>query len=121
MQGNVIDVLFTFIFCTLSGMGIGGGGLLTVYFSVFRNIPQLYCQGINLIIFTVCSFCSVLVNIQKRNINYRYCIFLSLCGCIGACLGCCIAGIISEKYLKIGFGFFLLVTSISVFVKNKKN
>ncbi len=121
MQGNIIDIVFTFIFCTLSGMGIGGGSLLTVYFVTLRNLPQLSSQGMTLIIFTVCSLSSGFMNLRKRNINYRLCLFLSVCGCIGACLGCGIAGIIPERYLKILFGIFLILTSILVFVKNKNN
>lgn len=117
----MIDIIATFLFCTFSGMGIGGGGLLTVYFTVLKDLPQLTSQGITLIIFTACSLSSVIVNLKKRNINYRLCIFLSVCGCIGACLGCVIAGAVTERYLKLLFGIFLMITSISVFVKNKNN
>ncbi len=114
------DYFFALLFCALSGMGIGGGGLFVVYLSVFRNFPQFFCQGINLAVFVFSSVFACIVNIRKRRINYPVCLFLSVCGCIGALLGGGFAGMINDSVLRLAFGIFLLVTSIiSIYIHKK--
>lgn len=120
MQSTLTDAIFVFLFCSLSGMGIGGGSLLVVYLSVFRSIPQLLCQGINLAVFIFSSASSGIINAKKRRINYPLCLFLSVCGCIGAIIGGGLASLINERILRLMFGLFLLATSvISIYINRK--
>ncbi len=120
MQSTLTDFLFVFLFSALSGMGIGGGGLFVVYLSLFKNISQFICQGVNLAVFIFSSASSGAVNFKKRIINYPLCIFLSVCGCIGALLGAGIAGMINGNILRLIFGVFLLCTAIiSLYIHRK--
>ena len=120
MEIAVSDCLFAFLFSALSGMGIGGGSLFVVYLSVIRGFPQLVCQGINLAVFIFSSSFSCIVNKRKRKINYPLCLFLSVCGCVGALFGGGFASMINEGILRLAFGIFLLVTSvISIYINRK--
>ncbi len=120
MESTLSDLIFVFLFCALSGMGIGGGGLFVVYLSVFRSIPQFLCQGINLAVFIFSSAFSGIVNVKKRHINYPLCLFLSVCGCVGAVIGGGFAGMISDNILRLAFGIFLLAVSIiSIYINRK--
>ncbi len=120
MEIILSDYLFVILFSALSGMGIGGGGLFVVYLSVVRNFPQLICQGINLAVFIFSSTFACAVNAKKRKINFPLCIFLSVCGCVGALLGGGLAGMINDNILRFVFGAFLIVTSvISIYINRK--
>ncbi len=115
-----MDTLFSFIFCTLSGMGLGGGGLFSVYLSVFREFPQFIAQGVNLCTFAVCSVCASLINLRKRNVNYPICLFLSFCACAGAIPGSIMASYMPQRVMKLLFGVFLLTTSVICFCEKRK-
>ncbi len=120
MESSLIDFLFVFLFSALSGMGVGGGGLFVVYLSVFKNIPQFICQGVNLAVFIFSSASSGAVNFRKRMINYPLCLFLSLCGCVGALLGSGLAEMINGNILRLLFGIFLLAAaSMSLYIHRK--
>lgn len=120
MEIILSDYLFVALFSSLSGMGIGGGGLFVVYLSVVRNFPQLICQGINLAVFIFSSAFACGVNSKKRKLNFPLCIFLSVCGCVGALLGGGFAGMINDNVLRLVFGVFLIATSIiSIYINRK--
>lgn len=120
MESNLTDAFFVFLFCSLSGMGIGGGGLLVVYLTVLRGLGQFFSQGINLFVFLFSSASSGTVNLKKRTVNYPLCLFLSVCGCIGSALGAGLAGTINDRVLRIIFGIFLVCTSlISIYIHKK--
>lgn len=114
------DIIFAFLFCALSGMGLGGGGLFSVYLSVICGLPQFLCQGINLLTFVACSLAAVAVNIKKRNVNYTLCIFLSFCACVGAIPGALIASAMPQRMMRIIFGAFLIAAASLSFWEKRK-
>ena len=54
--GALLAGLFSGI---IGGMGLGGGAVLIIYLTVFKNTEQLRAQGINLLFFK--HFCSFLL------------------------------------------------------------
>ena len=55
----VIDILAGILIGTLTGMGIGGGGLLVIYLTAVRGMPQLSAQGCNLLFFIFAASASL--------------------------------------------------------------
>ncbi len=49
---NFLDILAVILSAAVSAMGLGGGGVLILYLTLVRDVPQLEAQGINLLFFT---------------------------------------------------------------------
>ena len=45
--------ILPFLISALMGMGVGGGGLLIIYLTLYLNLPQLTAQGTNLLLFVL--------------------------------------------------------------------
>ena len=43
--------IIPFLISALMGMGVGGGGLFIIYFTLLLGTPQLTAQGTNLLLF----------------------------------------------------------------------
>ena len=57
----LVDILVTLLIATLSGMGIGSGGLMVLYLTFVRHAPQLTAQGFNLLFFLFAAAASSLL------------------------------------------------------------
>ncbi len=80
-------MLATFIVATLSGMGIGSGGLMVLYLTFVRNAPQLAAQGFNLLFFLFASASSMIVHLLRRKIFWLAVLIMILAGLPAAYLG----------------------------------
>lgn len=49
----------------LGAMGLGGGGILIIYLSIFTSIPQAQAQGINLLFFLPTAVLALIVYQRK--------------------------------------------------------
>ena len=97
----------------LGGMGMGGGTLLIPLLTLFLGIEQKYCQGLNLISFIPMCVCVLFIHKKNNLLNFNASlplIIFGLCACI-------ITSIIAQKTdnhtLRIIFGVFLIILSIS--------
>ena len=104
----------------LSGLGVGSGGLLVVFLTKYREIGQLFAQGVNLIFFIFSSGASTAVNLRARNICYGAVTFMSIGGTIGAIVGALVASVLAPDLLRIGFGIMLLIGGIPSFIRSVK-
>lgn len=116
----VISLLISFIIAILSGLGIGGGGLLVIYLALFSSIGQLQIQGINLSFFLLAASASVIVHIKKRKLYKGIILITSIAGIAGALLGCFAAKIISPEILRKIFGVLLVVSGMLTFKKSSR-
>ena len=116
----VISLLISFIIAILSGLGIGGGGLLVIYLALFSSIGQLQIQGINLSFFLLAASASVIVHIRKRKLYKGIILITSIAGIAGALLGCFAAKIISPEILRKIFGVLLVVSGMLTFKKSSR-
>ena len=98
-----------FVFAVLSGLGVGGGGLLIVYLALFTDVGQLAAQGVNLLFFIFSSGSSILVHLGKRKIFTSAVIVMSISGVIGAAVGSYLSGVIEQDLLRKIFGAMLIV------------
>ena len=105
----------------LSGMGVGSGGLMVIYLTLFEQTPQLTAQGINLLFFLFASGASLLVHLARRRIYGRAVLVLSLCGTVGSLLGSASAARLPSNLLGKLFGAALVVTGILSLAREKKH
>ena len=67
----------------LSGMGVGGGTLLMVWFTVAASFPPATAAAYNLLYFLSCAPCAILSHLRSGNLNLSV-IGLSLLGALPA-------------------------------------
>ena len=117
--------IISLIIAILSGMGVGGGGLLVIYLTLFENVEQIIAQGANLCFFVAAGVASTIYNIKKKKIVWKTTLILSASGLVFSLLGAWIAGIINPGILRKIFGGMLIIgglsSLISAFSKKKQN
>ena len=117
MAGNSLftalaDIFAGFFIGTLSGMGVGGGGLLVVYLTVLRGFSQRGAQGCNLVFFVFASVASMFIHKERRKLNMK---LIGLCATlttIGSFIGVSIGFSVSDALVRRVFGIFLITTGI---------
>lgn len=90
--GDIMAFIIPFLISALMGMGIGGGGLLIIYLTVYLNLPQLSAQGTNLLLFIVAGIGSFLFHFKKRKIK----VWQVLCGIIFGVAGSFLSSFLLE-------------------------
>lgn len=104
------DMIAGFIIGTMTGMGIGGGGLLVIYLTLLRGVQQLSAQSLNLYFFIIASAASLLIHFRRRRIEISRVIPAVAAGMIFAFLGSHTAGILPEELIRRLFGIMLIVS-----------
>ncbi len=92
----------------VGAMGLGGGGMLIIYLTVFAGVEQLQAQGINLLFFIPIAAASVAVYILKKKIKFRYVLPTAGGGMAGTLAGVAAADALPGKTLSVIFGVCLL-------------
>ncbi len=101
-------------------MGMGGGGILIIYLSIFTSIPQSTAQGINLLFFIPIGIFSVIMYQRKHLICWRIAIPFAIFGVIGSFLGGYISQMLDDKLLSKLFAILLLIMGAKeLFTKSK--
>jgi uncharacterized membrane protein YfcA len=117
----MIDLIVSCGAALLSGLGVGSGGLLVVFLTEYREVGQLFAQGVNLIFFIFSSGASTAVNLRARNICYGAVMLMSIGGTVGAIVGALVASVLAPDLLRIGFGLMLLIGGIPSFIRSVKS
>ena len=117
----ITSIIIAFFISILSGLGVGGGGLLVIYLALFTNTPQLSVQGINLAFFLFSASASLTVHLTKRKIFLGAVTLMSLFGIAGALAGSYLSNYIEESLLRKGFGMMLIFSGIISIFKAEKN
>lgn len=117
----IMDLLAGAIIGALSGMGVGGAGLLVIYLTVLRGMGQTDAQGINLYFFLFASTAAMFIHVRKRKIDYKTVLLILAGGIPAAYFGCILASAVSPLLLRKVFGGMLAVTGvISLFSKKRR-
>ncbi len=114
----MIDFIVGFTVAILSGLGIGGGGLLVIWLVLFSGFEQLEAQGVNLVWFLFSSGAAMVVHLMRRKLNFKLIGWLALCGSIGAVVGSLLAKSVSPDIIRSCFGVLLVVSgALALFKK----
>ncbi len=93
----------------LGGMGLGGGAVLMVYFSLFTETPQLEAQGINLLFFLGIAVPALAVYAFQKKLRFRWIWPTVLGGLAGAACGIWLAHQVGGVWTAKVFGLFLVI------------
>ena len=105
---NFFSILAVVISGILSAMGMGGGGILILYFNLFTEISQHTAQGINLVLFIPSAIVATVYYSMKKVFSVKEAFPFALWGLLGAAGGCAAAVFLNPALLRKGFGLFLL-------------
>lgn len=117
---NSVDIIAAVISAIISSMGLGGGGVLIMYLTLFKDTPQLTAQGKNLFFFIPCSVVSLFVYYKNGLIKFKKILPMILGGIIGVLAGNFILKEIPERLLRIIFAVFLIISGISTVFSKKE-
>ncbi len=116
--GALLAGLFSGI---IGGMGLGGGAVLIIYLSVFKDVEQLKAQGINLLFFIPIALVAVIIYAFKKQIKWKSTIPIAIGGILGAAGGFFLTDIIGGNFTAKLFGGFLILLGIKeIFSKQAK-
>lgn len=116
------SVLHIVSFCSgvLSSMGLGGGGILIIYLTLFSEVSQIQAQGINLIFFAFISLVSAVSFYIKKLVDWPLILPAVLLGPLGALLGFYLSSLINPQILSKIFGALLILVGITQLIKSCK-
>lgn len=107
--------LLLFAIATLTGMGVGSGGLLLLYLTAVAGTDQLRAQGINLFFFLFSAVGSLFLHVRRRKIDRRVLLTLCLSGMVGAAAGVMLSHVVPTVWIRRVFGTVMILSGIGVF------
>lgn len=119
---NIAALLAGLFSGIIGGMGLGGGAVLIIYLTVFKNVEQLKAQGINLLFFIPIALVAVIIYTIKKQIKLLSVLPLAAGGVLGALGGFYLTDFIGGNFTAKLFGIFLILLGIKeLFLKSKNN
>ena len=98
-------------------MGLGGGGILIIYLSLFTRTEQLTAQGINLLFFIPIGVLSIIIYSVKKQIKWNPTLKIAAFGIIGAVAGIFLTDLLGGDITRKIFGGLLVLMGISELFK----
>ena len=117
---QTLNIIAAFIIAILSGMGIGSGGLFTIWLTAVAGTTQLAAQGLNLLFFLFSGGSSMSVNKGKRKIYWKAILILTVSGIVGTLAGSFVAGLLPVGAIRTIFGATLMISGIASLFSGKK-
>lgn len=91
----------------LGALGLGGGGVLVIFLTVFLGVPQLRAQGINLLFFIPIGVFALIFHTKKGLVVFRAALPAAGLGLLGAAFGAMMTRFIGPGTIRVIFGVFL--------------
>ena len=107
--GALLAGLFSGI---LGSMGLGGGGVLIIYLTLFTETEQLTAQGINLLFFIPTALLAVIIYSVKKKIKWKLSLKIALWGVLGAVSGMSISSVLGGELTSKIFGGLLVIMGL---------
>ncbi|MEG1835436.1 MAG: TSUP family transporter [Oscillospiraceae bacterium] len=117
---KIIDIIAIIISAIISSMGLGGGGVLILYLTLFKNTEQLLAQGINLLFFIPCAITSLIIYTKRKLINYKFIFPIVIGGFFGIFFGKFVLEFLPTKLLNVLFSLFLIIVGIMTVFSKKE-
>ena len=117
----ITDIVAGFISGTLGAMGFGGGGVLIIYLTLYKNLPQLTAQGINLIFFIPSAIIAIVKHNKNKLIEWNVSLPYIIYGIIGVTAGYFLVDFLDETILRKLFSLILITIGLKdLLIKDKK-
>lgn len=97
----------------LGAMGLGGGGVLIIYLTLFTDTPQAMAQGINLLFFIPTAVLAVIIYLKKGLISIKLALLAVVFGLFGAFLGNYLGSLFDNRILSKLFGGLLIIMALT--------
>ena len=111
-----MSLILPFLISALMGMGVGGGGLLIIYLTLYLHMPQLSAQGTNLLLFIVAGLGSLPLHLKRRKIKPWHVLLGVFFGALGSISSTLLFRSVDPKYARISLGVLLIISgSITVY------
>ncbi len=108
MFAKVILPVIVSVFAGAAGaLGIGGGGVLLLYLTIFTDTGQLQAQGMNLVFFLPTAVTALVMHSKNRLVDWRAALIAILPGIAGAWLGATLARCVGDDIIRKLFGFLI--------------
>lgn len=108
----MIEVLTGVVSGLVSGLGMGGGTILILIFTVFLNVEQHIAQATNLIFFIPTAIIAIYINKKQKLLDLKTGMIIGISGIFGAIIGAFISNKLNSNNLKRVFGIFLVIITI---------
>ena len=117
----ITDTIAGFLSGVLGAMGFGGGGVLIIYLTLYRNLPQLTAQGINLIFFIPSAVIALIKHHKNKLIEWKVSFSYIVCGIIGVAAGYLLIRFLDETLIRKIFSLILIAAGIKdLLIKKEK-
>jgi len=108
----IIEFLTSIVSGIVSGLGMGGGTILILIFTIFLNIDQHIAQATNLIFFIPTAIIATYINKKQKLLDVKTGIIVGIVGALGAVIGAIISNKLNAQSLRKYFGLFLMIITI---------
>lgn len=110
---SLLTIIAGFISGLVGSLGLGGGGILLMYFSLFTDIAPQKAGGINLLAFLPVGTVAVITYTFKNMIKWKTVLNVILGGIIGVGVGVMLNSMIDTFYLSKIFAAGLIVFGLT--------
>lgn len=118
---SVYNIIASVLSGFIGSMGMGGGGILIIYLTGILDLPQLYSQGINLLVFIPTAVTAIIRYIKLKIIDFSRIKELYYLILPGAIAGFYLTQILNKNISGKVFGAFLLITGLIELFKKAKS
>src|SRR5659263_256806 len=87
MMSLILASIAGFFAGFIGGLGMGGGGVLVLFLTLYVGMPQLQAQGINLIFFIPVGLFALILHVRQHLIDFKAALPAILLGLLGAAVG----------------------------------
>lgn len=117
----ISDVIAGIASGILGAMGFGGGGILILYLTLYKGLPQIKSQGINLLFFIPISAVALYKHNQKKLIDWKNAFKYIIGGIPGVLVGYKLVEYLNDDIISKIFAFVLIAVGLKdLFFKNEK-
>lgn len=117
----ILNIIAGLLSGIIGAMGFGGGGILILYLTMFRNVPQLNAQGINLIFFIPSAIIALIQHTKNKLIDWKTALKYIGFGLAGLFAGYIFLKFIEENTVKYIFSVILIIMGIKELFSDNKN
>ncbi len=103
------DVLIGAAVALLTGMGVGGGGLLLIFLTLIRDFDIRSARVMGLLFFILSAGAALPYHKKQRRIPWRYVWILTVSAVPGVLLGNFLTEVLSPDVIRTVFGGFLML------------
>lgn len=109
---GIFDIIAAIVSGMAASLGIGGGGILIIYLTLFASMEQLKAQGLNLLFFIPCGIIAIIIHLKNKLIVKEYSVLVISGGVVGALVGNYLATVINTAILSKMFAVFIILIGL---------